>query len=503
MRYFKELVIVLTFFLGFISFAQSESNWITKKNDKAKKVEKVVKVKKETSKNWIKKKEVKENKKKLQEKIKDSKSWITKKSKEKIGNIKKKLKKHKAIEDLPKAELYFAVGIIPNNENEEIKYLYGYFNKDKESKKQKKFKFENKSFYIFNDGIAYFEDKKNRCEVNVKQNFDKNVGLFIRNVAINCKKKYQITGTFAKTNYSGKFDGEATGGNTVKFEIYPSKSTLLTEQKNFKKTVGDYHFAKGGGLLAPTNPPENLKLTPSGKYYALLIGNSDYSASTWASLTSPVNDVTEIAKVLRTNYNFADVKVLKNVERHELFKALKELRKVVTPEDYLLIYYSGHGDQDANQAYWIPINAEKEWDENWIDTITITAAIQRIKTKHTLLMIDSCYVGTSFKGNENDFDEIKNTERSLKIAKKGLLNRAGIVIASGSTTSVIDTAVDDKHSLFAYKFLDLLKKNTSFMTSTTLFVKLYEYHVELDQTPQRYFVRNWGHLDGDFVFVAK
>ena len=89
MRYFKELVIVLTFFLGFISFAQSESNWITKKNDKAKKVEKVVKVKKETSKNWIKKKEVKENKKKLQEKIKDSKSWITKKSKEKIGKIKK------------------------------------------------------------------------------------------------------------------------------------------------------------------------------------------------------------------------------------------------------------------------------------------------------------------------------------------------------------------------------------------------------------------------------
>ena len=84
-----------------------------------------------------------------------------------------------------------------------------------------------------------------------------------------------------------------------------------------------------------------------------------------------------------------------------------------------------------------------------------------------------------------------------------MLNRAGIVIASGSTTSVIDTAVDDKHSLFAYKFLDLLKKNTSFMTSTTLFVKLYEYHVELDQTPQRYFVRNWGHLDGDFVFVAK
>ena len=38
-------------------------------------------------------------------------------------------------------------------------------------------------------------------------------------------------------------------------------------------------------------------LNPSGKYYALLIGNSNYAK--WASLTSPKNDVNAIAKILK------------------------------------------------------------------------------------------------------------------------------------------------------------------------------------------------------------
>ena len=92
---------------------------------------------------------------------------------------------------------------------------------------------------------------------------------------------------------------------------------------------------------------------------------------------------------------------------------------------------------------------------------------------------------------------------SAKIAEKALLNRAGIVISSGSTTSVVDTAIDDKHSPFAYKFIDLLKNNKSFITSTKVFIELVEYHQDFKQTPQRYHVVNWGHLDGDFVFIRK
>ena len=62
---------------------------------------------------------------------------------------------------------------------------------------------------------------------------------------------------------------------------------------------------------------------------------------------------------------------------------------------------------------------QEKWDENWIDTVTITAAVSRIKTKHTLLMIDSCYVGTSFKGNDNEVSDKYRV--SAKIAEKHFL----------------------------------------------------------------------------------
>ena len=89
MQYLKNTIIALTILLGLISFAQSETSWIKKKD----KTETIKKVEKEKTTSWIKKKEVKENKKKVKEKIKDSKSWITKKSKEKVKDIKEKLKK--------------------------------------------------------------------------------------------------------------------------------------------------------------------------------------------------------------------------------------------------------------------------------------------------------------------------------------------------------------------------------------------------------------------------
>ena len=85
MQYLKNIIISLVILLGLITFAQSETSWI-KKKDKTKdlKNEFAKEIVKEKTTSWIKKKEVKDNKKKVKDKIKESKSWITKKSKEKV-----------------------------------------------------------------------------------------------------------------------------------------------------------------------------------------------------------------------------------------------------------------------------------------------------------------------------------------------------------------------------------------------------------------------------------
>ena len=478
MQFIKKITIAITLLISLITFAQSETTWITKKKDKSKKVEKVVK--KETVSSWIKKKK-KENKKKFKEKKKESTNWIKKKSKKEKKKEKKILKKYLEIADLPAANFYFTA----KSENGQI--IYGYVNADKKSDL---LDLNGNSYFSLSDGYAYLDDGKTTCTVNSQ--LGSLFGSLAGKVVVECINKLEFNGNFVQQTNVGNGSGETNEGDRVDFKFTNSRD------ENNK-----FYIAYNSQRDQNPGPDPSPDITPKGKYYALLIGNSDYSQSKWASLKSPVNDVMAIAKVLKSKYDFEDVIVKKNVERHEIFKELKNLRNIITPEDYLLIYYSGHGEEDTNQAYWIPVNAEKEWDENWIDTITITAAIQRIQTKHTLLMIDSCYVGTSFKGSNDNKVENKNFLRNAKLVKKALDNRAGIVISSGSTTSVLDTSVDNKHSLFAYKFIDILKKNTSFVSSTKIFVELYEYHSDMKQTPQRYFVKNWGHLDGDFIFVTK
>ena len=49
--------------------------------------------------------------------------------------------------------------------------------------------------------------------------------------------------------------------------------------------------------------------------------------------------------------------------RKKIFQAFNKLSKMTTDNDYVLIYYSGHGDivENSNMSYWIPIDAEKEF----------------------------------------------------------------------------------------------------------------------------------------------
>ena len=200
-KIFRAFLLIL-FLVSTTTAVYSETSWITKKSDKTKvELKKEKKEKKEKKKKWIAKK--KENKKKLKEKIKESKSWITKKSKEKLNEIKKNLKQHRDIDNLPKAELYFAVMIEPS-ENEEALYLYGYINSDKKSDKSEKLKFNNTSYYSLNDGIVYFDDGKTSCQVDMQKGvlFDDLQGKII----ITCKNKKVIGALieFAKNGKSGE-----------------------------------------------------------------------------------------------------------------------------------------------------------------------------------------------------------------------------------------------------------------------------------------------------------
>ena len=74
---------------------------------------------------------------------------------------------------------------------------------------------------------------------------------------------------------------------------------------------------------------------------------------------------------------------------------MDDLRATLKFKDNLLIYYAGHGwlAEEADQGYWLPTNASKDQRYHWVSNATITDSLKAIKSKHVMVVADSCYSG--------------------------------------------------------------------------------------------------------------
>ena len=145
-------------------------------------------------------------------------------------------------------------------------------------------------------------------------------------------------------------------------------------------------------------------------YYALLIGNSDYK--NMEKLKTPIKDINNIGKVLTKKYGF-QVNYLSNASRKDILKTINEYIIRLNENDNFLIYYIRHGyyDEILDQNYWLPIEADKEDDSEWIPTDRVNKYFKAFKSKNILAIVDSCYGGNILRGvqikeNKNELYEI-------------------------------------------------------------------------------------------------
>ena len=271
-----------------------------------------------------------------------------------------------------------------------------------------------------------------------------------------------------------------------------------------KKTVKKISKSNIEPLPSLTIENNILTFATNEKYYALLIANGNYDNKFWGDLESPINDVNALALILKNEYGF-EVEVLIDGNREKILNKLYDYSEIVSDKDNLLIYYAGHGKIVNNNAFWIPANGTKKISSNWLNTDNVDSAISLINAKDLLVMIDSCYQGTSFKGDEKKIKNIKDEKKNdNKYFEKVKNYRSATVITSGDNEIVVDTAVSG-HSAFAFKFIDILNKNDEFETGSNLYVQIQRYHAESDlrQSPNIFYKEVWGHLGGEFVFVKK
>lgn len=254
---------------------------------------------------------------------------------------------------------------------------------------------------------------------------------------------------------------------------------------------------------------QKVLLKPNGKYYALLIGNSIYTNG-WDNLISPVNDIREIEKSLNKNYKFERIIVKENATQKQIFKAFQELAKLTTSNDYVFVYYSGHGITRADQAYWIPKDGSKNWGNgDWINTNEITIFLrEEVKAHHLALLVDSCYVGSAFKGT---FNVEKLTDDDAKLIgqqfEEAITLRERVVVASGGNNRVEDTVGKTGHSRFALSLIKSLENALEY--EIPLNIRTVKLHLDraysgiLNQKPQMYSPATWGPADGEFIFIPK
>jgi len=232
-----------------------------------------------------------------------------------------------------------------------------------------------------------------------------------------------------------------------------------------------------------------------GKFHVLVIGNNDYRHL--PRLLSARRDAEAVGKLLGSSYGFS-VRVLTDATRAAILSAFNDYRKALQPEDSLLVYYAGHGwlDEQADEGYWLPVEAVMDNPVDWISNATITSAVKAIPARHVLVVADSCFSGKLTRG-------VRVTIRGSGYMERMASKRSRTVMTSGGMEPVLDVGGGD-HSVFAKAFLGVLRENRVSVDTTTLFVAIRrQVMLAADQTPEYSDMRKAGHDGGDFLFVRQ
>lgn len=226
------------------------------------------------------------------------------------------------------------------------------------------------------------------------------------------------------------------------------------------RSASTYRGAAGETGRAAT---DGERAAGAPNYHAVVIGISDYAARAgagWENLKTARADAEAVADVLRQQYGFS-VELLTGprASKGGILTALDKLA-TLTDRDAVLIYYAGHGSYDPalDEGFWIPSDARKTADgrdarEDWIWNSMITKMVNASRARHVLVIADSCYAGSLFRGGEAPAD------RATAWYARAIHQPSRYLVASGDLEPVLDSGFE--HSVFAEALLQYLRNPSS------------------------------------------
>lgn len=267
-----------------------------------------------------------------------------------------------------------------------------------------------------------------------------------------------------------------------------------------------YCFAGSRGITLVKSENSQTRVVTGGTYRALIIGNNSYQDpdNHWTTLKTAVTDAQSVSNILKSDYGFTDVTMLRDAGRRDVLNALTDLSRRVMPNDSVLVYYAGHGylDPDTQKGYWVPVDARGFDSTTYLRNSTIRDELGTIsaRAKHTLLISDSCFSGTLLRTGTRGITPTDNTDRYYnKVAGKKSVQ----IITAGGVEFVDDNFRDSGHSPFTYFLLNELNSNNKPLITASEMSGNLEKAVasNADQTPESGVLQGAGDELGEFIFI--
>ncbi len=188
-----------------------------------------------------------------------------------------------------------------------------------------------------------------------------------------------------------------------------------------------YETLASAELKLRDKPDEPVIVAPARRL-ALMIANDSYDDAAFPPLTTPQADAQAVADILTSRFGFATEILadgrplslfLRNATKAQIQQVLFELRRRLTAEDQLIVYYAGHGEAEEDLgSYWVPVDGQADADFTWIDANEITRELKRMNAASILVISDSCYAGGLSRGGSGEANAETARERYLAKASR-------------------------------------------------------------------------------------
>lgn len=266
------------------------------------------------------------------------------------------------------------------------------------------------------------------------------------------------------------------------------------------------YAAESRGISIEKTASTQSSAINKGVYRALVIGNNEYQdkQGRWDALSTAVTDAREVARLLKQQYGFTDIKLLENATRRDVLFALEDLANKSLKNDNVLIYYAGHGflDDETNKGFWVPVDADGSDHTTFLRNSTIRDEVSSIasRVQHTLLISDSCFSGSLLRTASRGISESDYSEKYFeKVSNKKSVQ----IMAAGGFEFVDDDYRESGHSPFTYFLVNELKTNNSPMLTVSQLSGNVERAVanNVDQVPESGVLQGAGDELGEFIFI--